>query len=143
MGSFPVLSLPGLRLLGRRSPAQPAKLLHAASGLECLFTGSELWLSCEAEFEYFEPWISVELNGAWIARMPLDRGRNRICLVRGMTMVNIVASYFFGGITGLTNSPVLIALLLTFVPDISLAIPKLIGGYVSPIQNPLGPVFIH
>ena len=34
-------------------------------------------------------------------------------------------------------------LLLTFIPDISLAIPKLIGGYVSPITNPLGPVFIH
>ncbi len=34
-------------------------------------------------------------------------------------------------------------LLLTFVPDITLAIPKLVGGYVSPIQNPLGPVFIH
>ena len=34
-------------------------------------------------------------------------------------------------------------LLLTFVPDISLAIPKLLGGYVSPIPNPLGPVFIH
>ena len=34
-------------------------------------------------------------------------------------------------------------LLLTFVPDISLALPKLIGHYVSPIQNPLGPVFIH
>jgi len=34
-------------------------------------------------------------------------------------------------------------LLLTFVPDISLAIPKLLGGYVSPIANPLGPVFIH
>ena len=27
--------------------------------------------------------------------------------------------------------------------DISLAIPKLLGGYVSPITNPLGPVFIH
>ena len=38
---------------------------------------------------------------------------------------------------------VIALLLLTFVPDISLAIPKLIGGYVSPIQNPLGPVFIH
>ncbi len=33
--------------------------------------------------------------------------------------------------------------LLTFVPDISLAIPKLISGYVSPVANPLGPVFIH
>ena len=28
-------------------------------------------------------------------------------------------------------------LLLTFIPDISLAIPKLLGGYVSPITNPL------
>ena len=34
-------------------------------------------------------------------------------------------------------------LLLTYIPDISLAIPKLLGGYVSPIPNPLGPVFIH
>ena len=34
-------------------------------------------------------------------------------------------------------------LLLTYVPDISLALPKLLGGYVSPIANPLGPVFIH
>ena len=34
-------------------------------------------------------------------------------------------------------------LLLTYIPDISLAIPKLLGGYVSPITNPLGPVFIH
>ncbi len=34
-------------------------------------------------------------------------------------------------------------LLLTYIPDISLAIPKLLGGYVSPIANPLGPVFIH
>mgnify|MGYP002973269805 CR=1 FL=1 len=33
--------------------------------------------------------------------------------------------------------------LLACVPDISLAIPKLLGGYVSPITNPLGPVFIH
>ena len=28
-------------------------------------------------------------------------------------------------------------LLLTYVPDISLAIPKLLGGYVSPITNRL------
>ena len=34
-------------------------------------------------------------------------------------------------------------LLLTFIPDISLAIPKLLGGYISPIADPLGPVFIH
>ena len=38
---------------------------------------------------------------------------------------------------------VIALLLLTYVPDISLAIPKLLGGYVSPIANPLGPVFIH
>ena len=36
-----------------------------------------------------------------------------------------------------------VLMLLTFIPDISLAIPKLLGGYVSPITNPLGPVFIH
>ena len=31
----------------------------------------------------------------------------------------------------------------TSAPYGGVSIPKLLGGYVSPITNPLGPVFIH
>ena len=85
MVSLPLCECSGLKLLGRRPASQLTVLRHTASGLEGIFSGSELWLNCEAQFDQFEPWISVELNGAWIARMPLNHGMNRVCLVRGMT----------------------------------------------------------
>lgn len=78
-------SIPNVRILGRHSSTQPVKLRHTASGLECVFSGSELWFTIIAEFDRFEPWISIELNGAWITRMPLARGENHICVFRGMT----------------------------------------------------------
>ena len=85
MDSSPLSSLPAIRLLGRRNAAAPTRLVHTASGLECLFTGSELWFTIQADFDQLEPWISIELNGAWITRMPLARGENRVCVFRGMT----------------------------------------------------------
>ena len=54
-------------------------------GIECLFTGSELALCLDAGFTLYEPWVSVELNGAWIARFPVQPGRSRVTLFRGMT----------------------------------------------------------
>ena len=78
-------SIPNVRILGRHSSTQPVKLRHTASGLECVFSGSELWFTIIAEFDRFEPWISIELNGAWITRMPLARGENHVCVFRGMT----------------------------------------------------------
>lgn len=85
MKFLPFCALPEIRLLGRRAAAKPTTLFHSASGMECIFTGSELWLICNAQYDRFEPWVSIELNGAWLARMPLAPGSNRICLVRGMT----------------------------------------------------------
>ena len=63
----------------------PLTLFYTASGIECLFTGSELHLCLNAGFDLYEPWISVELNGAWIARFPVPAGESEVCLFRGMT----------------------------------------------------------
>lgn len=60
-------------------------LLWAGSGLDLLFTGAELTVCFEVDFTVYEPWITMELNGAQLLRMPLNRGRNEICLFRGMT----------------------------------------------------------
>lgn len=63
----------------------PHPLFWAGSYLEFMFTGEELHLSFEADFQRVEPWIVVELNGAPLLRAPLERGTTRFCLFRGMT----------------------------------------------------------
>lgn len=63
----------------------PYPLYWAGSSLEFTFTGDTLGLSFRADFAALEPWISAELNGAPLLRMPLGRGDSRVCLFRGMT----------------------------------------------------------
>ena len=76
--------LPQVRALGRHAGRDPLTLFWTASGIELEFTGSELWVDFFADYEVVEPWISVELNGAWIARFPVNPGPSRMCLFRGM-----------------------------------------------------------
>ena len=81
-----VASIPQIRVLGRHVPnREPLTLFYTASGIECCFTGSELWLGLNADYHQVEPWVSVELNGAWISRFPVNKGESEICLFRGMT----------------------------------------------------------
>ena len=89
METAAIFDLPQLRPLGRYHPssaraAGALPLLWAGSGIEVCFTGSELHLILEADFGSFEPWLSAELNGAFILRMPLNRGVQKVCLFRGM-----------------------------------------------------------
>ena len=65
-----IAALPQVRILGRHAQGDPLTLFYTASGIECLCTGSELWLELNADYAQCEPWISIELNGAWISRFP-------------------------------------------------------------------------
>lgn len=59
-----VVSIPQIRVLGRHVGKQePLTLFYTASGIECCFTGSELWLRLNADYDQVEPWVSVELIG--------------------------------------------------------------------------------
>lgn len=81
-----VSALPQIRVLGRHAHTDDALTLFAtASGIECICTGSELWLELNADYALYEPWLSVELNGAWISRFPVNPGQSEVCLFRGMT----------------------------------------------------------
>lgn len=82
----PLSRLPQVRILGRHPRGGgPVPLFYTASGFLCRFTGSELHLHLRAGFGAYEPWLSVELNGARIARFPVAAGDSEICLFRGMT----------------------------------------------------------
>ena len=76
--------LPQVRALGRHTGRDPLTLFWTASGIELDFTGSELWVDLFADYTVMEPWVSVELNGAWIARFAVNPGASRVCLFRGM-----------------------------------------------------------
>lgn len=80
-------SIPNLRPAASRCTEDTGALplYWAGSGLELLFTGSALCLHFEADFTIHVPWIALELNGAQLLRMPLNRGHNEVCLFRGMT----------------------------------------------------------
>lgn len=81
-----IASTSQIRVLGRHVPSkEPLTLFYTASGVECRFTGSELWLRLNADYDQVEPWVSVELNGSWISRFPVNKGESEVCLFRGMT----------------------------------------------------------
>lgn len=80
-----IAELPQIRVLGRHTGRDPLTLFWTASGIELDYTGSELWVDLYADYQEVEPWISVELNGAWISRFPVQPGKSHICLFRGMT----------------------------------------------------------
>ncbi len=75
-----------IRVLGRTGSAGGAPVLwHTGSGFVCRYTGSALWLRVAADYAQYEPWLAVEVNGAWLQRFPLPRGESEVCLFRGMT----------------------------------------------------------
>lgn len=81
-----ISALPAVRVLGRTNADRDVvTLFWTASGLELIFTGSELWLELNADYSTMEPWISIELNGAWLTRCPVNKGASELCVFRNMT----------------------------------------------------------
>lgn len=81
-----IADLPQVRVLGRTTGKDVINLFWTGSGIEFLYTGSELWLEVNADYDTMEPWLAVELNGVQISRFPVNKGKNEVCLFRGMTV---------------------------------------------------------
>lgn len=74
-----------LKVHGRTTKSRdPLVLFWTASGFECNVSGSELWVEVEVTYQMFEPWFSYTINGDWIGRQMLQKGRYWIPLFRGM-----------------------------------------------------------
>ncbi|MDF2905622.1 MAG: family lipase [Herbinix sp.] len=69
------------RTTDRRSPLT---LFWTGSALELNVKGSELWIEIEADYNMYEPWISVLIDGAFVSRQMIIAGRYWICIFRGM-----------------------------------------------------------
>ncbi len=72
-----------LRILGRTNVHRDRiPLLWTGSGIEGSIKASELWFTIDADWETYEPWISIVINGAYVSRIMLNKGLNEICLFR-------------------------------------------------------------
>ncbi len=81
-----VKDIPELKVHGRTTPCrEPLTLFWTAGGFECNVTGSELWGELEVTYDVYEPWFSYTVNGDWVGRQMLPKGRYWIALFRGMS----------------------------------------------------------
>src|SRR5690554_3247678 len=62
----------------------PLTLFWTASAIEVNARASELWIEVEADYDSYEPWISIVINSVPVSRQMLTAGRYWLCVFRGM-----------------------------------------------------------
>lgn len=79
-----------IKIMGRAAQSEDGiDFFWTASGFEANANGSELWAQINSDYDKFEIWISVWLNGVQSARLMLNKGQNDICLFRNMPSASI------------------------------------------------------
>lgn len=91
MNTFDIADIKNILIHGRTGQNRsPLALFWSGSGIELNVRGKELWVELETDYDVFEQWIAIEIDGEVISRRMLDKGRNWVCLFRGMSGENIV-----------------------------------------------------
>jgi lysophospholipase L1-like esterase len=81
----PLSEIANLKVHGRTTgELAPLTLFWTGSMLELNVSGTELWIEVEADYDMYEPWISIVVNGAFVSRSMLISGKYWICVFRGM-----------------------------------------------------------
>lgn len=81
MKEYPLNQLEHYKIWGRTNESlQPLPLFWTGSGIELNISGKELWLDVEVSYDAFEPWIAININGAFISRRAIPKGRHKICI---------------------------------------------------------------
>ncbi|WP_339261565.1 SGNH/GDSL hydrolase family protein [Paenibacillus sp. FSL R5-0713] len=79
-----------LKVHGRTTgELSPLTLFWTGSAVELNVQGSELWVEVESQYDMYESWISIVINGVPVSRQMLTAGRYWVCVFRGMN-VNVV-----------------------------------------------------
>ena len=79
-----------IKIMGRAAQSEDGvDFFWSASGFEANANGSELWARIASDYDKFEVWISVWLNGVQTARLMLNKGTNDICLYRNLPSTNV------------------------------------------------------
>ncbi len=75
---------PGITIHGRTLLQTPLPLFWTGSGIEFITDSTQLAFDFETNFQNREQWIRIEIDGASVLRMPLEKGRSRVFAYRDM-----------------------------------------------------------
>ncbi len=79
-----------IKIMGRAAFSDDGiDFFWSASGFGLNANGSELWAQIQSDYDKFEVWISVWLNGVQTARLMLNKGQNNVCLYRNLPSANV------------------------------------------------------
>lgn len=79
MKTWKLTDIPGLKILGRNNgKLDPLTLFWHGSGLEFAVKAKEVWMEFYTEYENFEHWISIWVDGALISRHILAKGSSLV-----------------------------------------------------------------
>ncbi len=85
--------IPHLKVLGRVPPfSNGTGSLHTfwtGSGFECAVKACELWVEIESDYTVYESWVSVFINGAWVSRFMVLKGKQWYCIARNLNAQNV------------------------------------------------------
>lgn len=82
---YTLSDIKNLKIHGRTTGClSPLTLFWTGSAIEINAKGSELWIEVEADYDIYEPWISIVINAVSVSRQMLTAGRHWICVFRGM-----------------------------------------------------------
>ena len=82
---YALTDVKNLKVHGRTTGClSPLTLFWTGSAIELNAKGSEIWIEVEADYDIYEPWISISINSAFVSRQMLTAGRYWICVFRGM-----------------------------------------------------------
>ena len=82
---YKIREIPYLRVLGRTNGSlEPVTLFWTASGIEMNIKATEAWVTVRSDYELFEPWADVIVDGAMSQRLMVNKGEQKICLFRNM-----------------------------------------------------------
>lgn len=74
-----------VRILGRTPITEEGlELIWSGSGVEFIFNGTELGIEITAGSSVYQPWISLIMDGSWIMHMPVQEGKNKVVLLKGL-----------------------------------------------------------
>lgn len=80
--------LPGIdsriRINGRCRVMNPLPLFWTSSGIEMVTDSTELYIDIETDYDVYEEWIRIEVDGFQMIRMALPRGKSTVTVFRGM-----------------------------------------------------------
>ncbi|MBB6735983.1 SGNH/GDSL hydrolase family protein [Cohnella zeiphila] len=77
--------VPHLKVHGRTTDSlSPLTLFWTGSALEFNARGSELWVEVEADYDAYEPWVSIVIDSVPVSRQMVTAGTHWLCVFRGM-----------------------------------------------------------